>query len=35
MSKSFTTADIAKHKSVDDGMYIVIESGVYDITGEQ
>lgn len=31
MSKTFTTAEVAKHKDEKDGMYIIIDSGVYDI----
>ncbi len=33
MSKSFTTAEVAKHKTDKDGMYIIVDNGVYDITG--
>ena len=32
MSKSISAAEVAKHKSVDD-MYIIIDGGVYDMTG--
>ena len=32
MSKQFTTAEVAKHKTEADGMYIIIDSGVYDVT---
>jgi hypothetical protein len=31
MSKTFTVAEVAKHKDEKDGMYIIIDSGVYDI----
>lgn len=34
MSKSFTTAEVAKHKTEDGGIYIIVDNGVYDITGE-
>ncbi|KAI9787506.1 MAG: hypothetical protein M1839_000036 [Geoglossum umbratile] len=33
MSKTFTTDDVAAHKSADTGMYIIVDGGVYDITG--
>ena len=33
MSKSLTVAEVAKHKDEKDGIYIIIDSGVYDITG--
>lgn len=32
MSKSFTPAEVAEHKSPEKGMYIIVDSGVYDIT---
>ena len=32
MSKSFTPTDVADHKSADKGMYIIIDSNVYDVT---
>ncbi len=34
MSKSFTVAEVAKHKDDKDGVYIIIDSAVYDITGK-
>jgi len=34
MSKSLTVAEVAKHKDEKDGMYIIIDSSVYDITGK-
>lgn len=34
MSKSFSPADVATHKSAETGgMYIIIDEGVYDVTG--
>ena len=35
MSKQFTTAEVAKHKSEADGMWIIIDNGVYDVTGSR
>ncbi|KAI2625869.1 cytochrome b5 [Hypoxylon sp. NC1633] len=32
MSKTFTAKDVAGHKDEKDGMYIIVDSGVYDIT---
>ena len=32
MSKSFTPADVAAHNNADKGMYIIIDSSVYDVT---
>ncbi|KAK0101244.1 hypothetical protein ONS95_006423 [Cadophora gregata] len=32
MSKSFSTADVAAHKSPEEGMYIIIDDGVYNVT---
>lgn len=32
MSKQFTPADVATHKDADNGLYIIIDSGVYDVT---
>jgi len=33
MSKSFSVADVASHKDADTGMYIIVDSDVYDVTG--
>lgn len=33
MSESYTTADIAKHKDEASRMWIIVDTGVYDITG--
>ncbi|KAI6711331.1 hypothetical protein JHW43_006161 [Diplocarpon mali] len=33
MSKSFSPADVAAHKTSEQGMYIIIDEGVYDVTG--
>ncbi|CAK7235858.1 hypothetical protein SBRCBS47491_009438 [Sporothrix bragantina] len=33
MSKTFTVAEVAKHKTEDAGQYIIVDNGVYDITG--
>lgn len=32
MSQSFTPADVAAHKTPDKGLYIIIDSNVYDVT---
>lgn len=32
MSKTFTPADVANHKSADSGMYIIVDDSVYDVT---
>ncbi|EEQ83449.1 hypothetical protein RJZ56_005869 [Blastomyces dermatitidis] len=32
MSKSFTAAEVAQHNKAENGMYIIIDSDVYDIT---
>ncbi|PGH01204.1 pre-mRNA-splicing factor ATP-dependent RNA helicase DHX16 [Blastomyces parvus] len=32
MSKSFTPAEVAQHSKPDTGMYIIVDSNVYDIT---
>ncbi|CAL3967689.1 hypothetical protein PZA11_003925 [Diplocarpon coronariae] len=32
MSKSFSPADVAAHKTSEQGMYIIIDEGVYDVT---
>ncbi|KAH8695929.1 cytochrome b5-like heme binding domain-containing protein [Talaromyces proteolyticus] len=32
MSKQFSPADVASHNSADNGLYIIIDSGVYDVT---
>ncbi|KAJ5668846.1 cytochrome b5 [Penicillium macrosclerotiorum] len=32
MSKTFTPADVASHNSADKGMYIIVDTGVYDVT---
>ncbi|KAJ5815260.1 hypothetical protein N7474_007037 [Penicillium riverlandense] len=32
MSKSFTPADVASHNSADNGLYIIVDSSVYDVT---
>ncbi|KAK1754647.1 cytochrome b5-like heme/steroid binding domain-containing protein [Echria macrotheca] len=33
MSKTFTKTEVAAHKDEKEGMYIIIDDGVYDITG--
>ncbi|KAN0108717.1 cytochrome b5 [Hyaloscypha variabilis] len=33
MSKSFSVADVASHKDAESGLYIIIDDGVYDVTG--
>lgn len=32
MSKTFTPADVSSHNSPDKGLYIIIDSNVYDVT---
>lgn len=32
MSESFTPADVASHNNPDKGLYIIIDTGVYDVT---
>ncbi|KAJ5990846.1 hypothetical protein N7522_011053 [Penicillium canescens] len=32
MSQSFTPADVASHNSAEKGLYIIIDSNVYDVT---
>ncbi|ODM20521.1 putative cytochrome b5 [Aspergillus cristatus] len=32
MSQSFTPADVASHNSPDKGLYIIIDSNVFDVT---
>ncbi|KAF7861445.1 hypothetical protein EAF04_008010 [Stromatinia cepivora] len=32
MSKTFSPSEVAAHKDVDNGMYIIIDEGVYDVT---
>ncbi|CAN8106031.1 unnamed protein product [Discula destructiva] len=32
MSKQFTTAEVAQHKDESNGMWIIVDTGVYDIT---
>jgi len=34
MSKSLSVAEVAEHKNADSGMYIIIDSDVYDVTSE-
>jgi len=33
MSKTFTKADVATHQDEASGMYIIVDDGVYDISG--
>lgn len=35
MSKSFTVSDVAKHKDEQEGIYIIIDTSVYDVTGKR
>jgi cytochrome b involved in lipid metabolism len=35
MSKSFSVAEVGKHKDEKEGMYIIVDSDVYDITSTQ
>ncbi|KAI0455867.1 putative cytochrome b5 protein [Xylaria acuta] len=32
MSKTFTAKEVGEHKDEQNGMYIIIDSGVYDVT---
>ena len=32
MSKTFTPAEVASHNNPDNGLYIIIEQNVYDVT---
>ncbi|KAJ5295216.1 hypothetical protein PENANT_c001G03881 [Penicillium antarcticum] len=32
MSQSFTPADVAAHNTADKGLYIIVDSNVYDVT---
>ena len=32
MSAQYSVADVAKHKDEQEGMYIIVDTGVYDIT---
>lgn len=32
MSKTFTPADVATHNTADSGLYIIIDTSVYDVT---
>ena len=33
MSKTFSPADVASHKDASNGVYIIIDENVYDVTG--
>ena len=32
MSKTFTPAEVAAHKTPDQGLYIIVDNGVFDVT---
>jgi cytochrome b involved in lipid metabolism len=32
MSKTFSAAEVASHKTVEDGLYIIIDGGVFDVS---
>lgn len=32
MSKQYTTAEVAQHKDEASGMWIIVDTGVYDVT---
>lgn len=34
MSNQYTVAEVAKHKDEANGLWIIVDSGVYDITSE-
>lgn len=33
MSKQFTVKEVAEHKTVETGLYIIIDGGVYELAG--
>ena len=33
MSKQYTTKDVGEHKTVEDGLWIMIDGGVYELGG--
>lgn len=33
MSKEFTTKDVSEHKTVDTGLYIIVDNNVYEMGG--
>ena len=33
MSKQITTKDVQQHNTVDNGLYIIIDGGVYEMSG--
>ncbi|KAI5788480.1 cytochrome b5-like heme/steroid binding domain-containing protein [Geopyxis carbonaria] len=33
MSKEFKLSEVATHKDAEKGMYIIVDNGVYDVTG--
>lgn len=34
MSQSFTVKEVAEHKTAESGIYIIVDDGVYNVTGE-
>ena len=34
MSKQFTVKEVGQHKDVKDGLYIIVDNGVYELAGE-
>lgn len=34
MSKTFTAKEVSEHKDEKNGMYIIVDSGVYDVTSQ-
>lgn len=34
MSQQYSTADVAKHKDEENGMWLIVENDVYDVTSE-
>lgn len=35
MSQTYSTAEVAKHKDEENGMWLIVENDVYDITSKR